>query len=185
MTKKGLLLVLLLIPVTGAVLYTAATGGLSPVLESVPDLTEDIDASLTHEIEVKTDKLQYGAGEPIVLTVKNLLSQDILTHLNSITPIVAIERVQRRNPEGKWERRFPRCQYPHCRYTEDGPKVLLPGKSLSFKWNPVFYVNGTSEQVRPTSGEYRVIVRYQLTRGSSASSWQRAASNEFTLRESY
>ncbi len=133
---------------------------------------------------VTTDKSEYGQGETMKITLRNELGEDIFSHAGSQTPVFSIDKIERRSPEGDWDRLFAQCQYPHCIYDIDGPAKTQAGQAVSFEWAPRIYIDGTNKNTPATPGVYRLMIAYQIKRGNSSADWNwlQARSNEFTIK---
>jgi len=145
------------------------------------DIFPDKSSPITADIQVITDKMVYKVGDAVVVTVNNPMDESILTNVGTLTPIFAIEYVERLMPDRTWRRLHAYCDYPHCTYTIETPVTLKPGGIRTFKWRPLIYLDGTAETFLAGPGLYRLIIRYQIreTLSDTKYEWRASRSNEF------
>jgi len=130
-------------------------------------------------VTVNVDKLVYGSGDDIAISIKNDSKESIFSHIKSGTPVFAIKGIQRKTAVGKWEEFFAQCQAPHCIYDIDAPAEIKPGESSSFKWKPLIFVNGTQETAALKSGEYRLVILFENLQKTE---WIEIYTNEFKIK---
>ena len=65
------------------------------------------------------------------------------------------------------------------------PKEIKPGQSEVFKWKPLIYINGTSKITQLKTGTYRIVILYQIRKGSIPKDWKwnTVCSNEFMIKK--
>lgn len=146
-------------------------------IERSPKTTTTFLVSTTlpkEEVVVTTDKLEYESGEIIKVTIKNNLEESIFSHVGK----EAIKYIERKTAQG-WEKFFARCQYPHCTYDIGPPKEITPKDSKTFQWNPLIFINGTSEYVQAKSGHYRLLILYENYKKTE---WKTVYSNKFRIK---
>lgn len=134
---------------------------------------------------VTTDKTEYEQGEIIKITIKNNLNESIYSHIGSSTPVFSIDHIEKKKPDGTWEKLFVQCRYPHCIEKVAAPKEIKPGQSEVFKWKPLIYINGTSKITQLKTGTYRIVILYQIRKGSIPKDWKwnTVCSNEFMIKK--
>jgi hypothetical protein len=124
------------------------------------------------EVIITTDRRQSYPGEVIKITIKNNLDKSIFAHPDSFS----IEYIQRKKTDGSWENLFANCQFPHCIYRIGPPQEIKPHGSVTFKWEPLIYIEGTSETIVALPDIYRLEISYQKNW-----EWRTAYSNEFEI----
>ena len=85
----------------------------------------------TLKLTIKSDKELYKAGEVIKMTLRNDLSENIFSHIGSLTPDFSIDSIEKKDSRGNWEKLFARCQYPHCIWDIDGPCIIFVPTSVT------------------------------------------------------
>lgn len=131
------------------------------------------------EVTITTDKTEYEQGGTIEITLKNNLKESIFSHIGSGTPVFCIEYIERKTPAGVWEKLFAQCQYPHCMYEIDASAEIRSGQSVALEWEPLIFVNGTSETIQAGPGQYRLSILYE---DYQKTEWRSIYSNEFTIK---
>lgn len=134
--------------------------------------------SLNRGVNVITDKMKYERGENIKVILTNNLGQSIFSHIRSGTPVFCIAHIERKTQAGNWENLYAQCQYPHCSYDIDVPGKIKPGENATMVWQPVKFVNGTSESAPLGPGIYRLLISYE---DHLKTEWKSAYTNEFTI----
>jgi hypothetical protein len=131
------------------------------------------------EVIVTTDIQQYYPGEVIKITITNNLDKSIFAHSSSLS----IQYIQRKKTDGSWENLFAHCQFPHCIDRIGPPQEIKPHGSVIFKWEPLIYIEGTSETIEASPGIYRLEIGYQIREDSKPENWEwrTAYSNEFEI----
>ncbi len=129
-------------------------------------------------VKIITDKIEYNQSEVIIITIKNNLKDSIYSHIGSLTPLFAIQFIERKTKNKCWEKLYAYCQYPHCIYDIDVPQVINPGQSESMKWDPLIFINGTSKTEQLDPGQYRVLILYL---DSAMKNWKSEYSNLFII----
>jgi hypothetical protein len=129
-------------------------------------------------VTVVTDKLEYKRGETINITLINNFEESIFSHIGSGTPVFCIKHIEIRTPTGQQERLFAQCQYPHCTSDIDAPGEIKSGESETFVWEPLVFVEGTSETVLPRPGLYRLLISYE---DNKKTKWETVSTNQFTI----
>jgi len=130
-------------------------------------------------ITVMTDKVDYRRGEVIRIILRNNLGNSIFSHIRSGTPVFCIKHLERKTKGGDWTTLYAQCQPPHCQDDVDAPGEIKPGESEVLNWNPLVFVNGTSQSVLPEAGAYRLSISYE---DAEKKDWKSAYTNEFTIR---
>ncbi|MBU0468198.1 MAG: hypothetical protein KKD07_04845 [Candidatus Omnitrophica bacterium] len=133
---------------------------------------------------IKSDKEFYEVGEVIKITLTNDLSENIFSHIGSLTPVFAVDNIGKKDPGGNWVKLFAQCQYPHCMWDIDGPAEIGPRQSVSFEWNPLIYIDGTDKYSQARTGIYRLLILYQIRKDASSENWEwlKVYSNDFTIQ---
>ena len=180
------ILVLLLILLFAGWVAVALTNGavLVSLRETISGWLEPEVEVYTGEVEARTDAEEYRSGEEVGIVVTNLLQVPVRTHIGSSTPIASLVHAERMYSDGSWHREDVMCRPPHCTYMVDSPYILDPGKTRSFRWKPVFFVDGTTDQRPVPPGVYRLLVRYQVKPDPAVPQWvwHQTLTNQFTIR---
>jgi hypothetical protein len=61
----------------------------------------------------------------------------------------------------------------------DAPGEIRPGETEVLNWNPLVFVNGTSQSVLSEAGVYRLSISYE---DAEKKDWKSVYTNEFTIR---
>jgi hypothetical protein len=133
-------------------------------------------ATPAKEVLVGTDRQEYKQGETIKVTIENRLEMSIFCHVG----VEGIQHIERRTPDGSWEKLFARCRPPHCFSDIGPPGEMAPGALKAFIWKPLIYVGGTSKTVPAKPGQYRLLLLYQEQQREA---WKSGYSNMFVIQE--
>lgn len=133
---------------------------------------------------IKSDKEFYEIGEVIRITLTNDLSENVFSHIGSLTPVFAIDSIEKKDPDGNWIKLFAQCQYPHCIWDIDAPAEIIPQRSVSFDWDPLVYIGGTDKYAQAKAGIYRLLILYQIRKDAFSEKWEwlKIYSNEFRIQ---
>jgi len=131
-------------------------------------------------VSVNTDKIEYKGGESIKIILTNNLGQSIFSHIRSGTPVFCIKHIEKKTTTGEWERLYAQCQFPHCTADIDAPGEIKPDETETMDWNPLVFVNGTSETVIAEPGLYRLLISYE---DYQKTKWESVYTNEFTIHK--
>jgi hypothetical protein len=128
---------------------------------------------------VKTNKNEYSISETIEVSFFNNTLDSVFSHIGSYTPLYAIRYLERKNCENDWKQYFVQCQYPNCVIDIDFPVIIKPKQTISFKWEPIIFINGSIKHEKIKTGRYRIQLHYL---NSEKIIWQTTYSNEFTIK---
>ena len=128
---------------------------------------------------VKTSKKEYSVTETIEVSFFNNTLDSVFSHIGSYTPVYAIRYLERKDCENNWKQYFAQCQHPNCVIDIDFPVLVKPKQKISFKWEPIIFINGSINHKKIKTGLYRIQFQYL---NAEKTKWQTTYSNEFIIK---
>lgn len=136
-------------------------------------------SNLPKGVIVKTNKKEYSVSEIIEVSFFNNTIDSVFSHIGSYTPVYAINYVERKDRKSNWKQFFAQCQYPTCLVDIDIPVIVKPKQTISFKWEPIIFINGSAKYRKLKKGLYRIQLLYQIPEKTK---WKTTYSNEFIIK---
>jgi hypothetical protein len=136
-------------------------------------------------IEAKTDIKSYYVGQDVKITFLNMSDDVIYSIAASSTPQFAINRLEKKEPDGSWAAYEVNCSMPECDIDFDAPVAMQPQNNAIILWKPQVYVKGDNGKNRLAQpGTYRIILNYQIRESDDSKDWRwlEARTNEFELK---
>ncbi|GEM_PF-2024329 len=140
-------------------------------------------ATLPNKITVSTELAKYSQTEVIKVSLFNGLKRSVFSHAGGPASLFSINKIERKNQSGTWDKLTAQCQYPNCVFDLDAPVEIKPGTTAMFGWKPLEYPEGKEEAVLLKPGVYRLLMNYQFRPGKTTENWNwiTTYSNEFTI----
>lgn len=140
-------------------------------------------APIPNKITASTGRAKYGQTEVIKVSIFNGLNRSVFSHAGGPASLFSINRIERKNQSGAWDKLTAHCQYPNCVFDLDAPIEIKPGVTAIFGWKPAEYPEGKEEAVLLKPGAYRLLINYQLRPGKATENWNwiTTYSNEFVI----
>lgn len=140
-------------------------------------------AALPNKITVSTELTKYSQTEVIKVSFFNGLNRSVFSHAGGPASLFSINKIERKNQNGTWDKLAAQCQYPNCVFDLDAPLEIKPRVTAIFGWKPAEYPEGKEEAVLLKPGAYRLLVNYQLRPGKATENWNwiTTYSNEFAI----